>query len=101
MINIFRKLHRVTQRVFKGDVETLTSVRSRIREEFHSNKDVTDSEDIAKLLSDAREVEKILRERVVQAVMTEDNLYSMKIREETVLEDTPPLKPMDNSKKKQ
>lgn len=28
------------------------------------------------LLSDAREVEKILRERVVQAVMTEDNLYS-------------------------
>lgn len=58
-------------------------------------------------MSEARQIEKVLKERTVQAVLTEDNVYSefvyaaqcnvcnlyteMQIRDETVLENNSPL----------
>jgi hypothetical protein len=93
VLNVYRRLHRVCQRIYNGDITGLTAARLKIRIEFLKNKNVTDLDKISQLVMEAIGAEKFLRERVVQAVQDgDDEPYRMKIRPETILENSPPMK---------
>lgn len=71
---IFKRLHRTRQKVFKGDIETLVFAREKINEDFKINKDIQDPEKIKQLLRHAKTAEKELS-MVIQMVETSDNRF--------------------------
>lgn len=90
----YRRLHRARLKTFAGDTAALEAGRQRIRQEFVKNKHETDINKINELLSVGKDVEKMLRQAVVQGVYNvEKNSYELKVTKETLLQDNAPLPP--------
>ncbi|VUZ49300.1 unnamed protein product [Hymenolepis diminuta] len=72
-LDLFRKLHRTRQVVFKGDDLALCQTKKRINDEFRKNKDVTDQEKLNELWKFGEDVNLLLRKTVVQCVFDEES----------------------------
>lgn len=93
VLRVFKKLHRTRECVFKGDVKTLAAARTEINTKFRNNNNVSDENEIKKLIKLAEDVDKELRTNVVQAVEKEAGLYQVKIREEVPRLENVPFNP--------
>ena len=76
----FRRLMRARADLFQGDAYALDESRSKLREEFGAQREVSDPEQIAELLRGADEVEELLRENVVQGRLNERGNYAVKVK---------------------
>ncbi|XP_044726689.1 complex III assembly factor LYRM7 [Chrysoperla carnea] len=83
VLKIFKMLHRTRQQVFDGDLRALNAGRDKINLEFKQKKHVSNEESINELLKLAKDVNKELRESVIQAREVKPNVYAVKITEET------------------
>ncbi|XP_064400626.1 complex III assembly factor LYRM7-like [Halichondria panicea] len=91
ILRLYRKLHRTCRKVFVDDVEALNVFRRRIKDDFWKNRHMTEKEELTKVIDEATEAERFLRQNVVQLVQTNQDTYRVKIREDTVLNDNVPL----------
>eukprot|EP00118_Oscarella_pearsei_P006884 m.32223 g.32223 ORF g.32223 m.32223 type:complete len:100 (+) comp31604_c0_seq8:13-312(+) len=80
----YRRLLRTRMKVFKGDEEVLIAAKKRIRDEFVKNKYETDSKRKSQLLKIAKETDGILRQNVIQGVLTKSDTYRFQLTDETV-----------------
>ncbi|EDO32069.1 predicted protein [Nematostella vectensis] len=87
VLSCYRKLHRARLKTFQGDTLALEAGRQKIREEFAKNKNEADKTKIAELILTAEDVERMLRQNVVQAILQEKDKYKAKITEDTQLLD--------------
>ncbi|XP_047472582.1 complex III assembly factor LYRM7-like [Penaeus chinensis] len=97
VLGCFKQLHRTRLKVFEGDARALIAARQRINEEFAKNRNISDAEDVKKLVDFGHQVEEVLCKSVVQAVQKEDGVYTAKIREETTRLDNKPYNEMPES----
>nr|XP_027229573.1 complex III assembly factor LYRM7-like isoform X2 [Penaeus vannamei] len=74
-----------------------TAARQRINEEFAKNRNISDAEDVKKLVDFGHQVEEVLCKSVVQAVQKDDGVYTAKIRDETTRLDNKPYTEMPES----
>ena len=65
ILKVFKSLHKVVQKTFKGDKRALFEARQRINLEFRKK---TDPDEVKEKLAKCKEVELILKHQVVQAV---------------------------------
>ncbi|CAH8473460.1 unnamed protein product [Schistosoma margrebowiei] len=88
-LNIFKKLHRTCENVFKADIETLQAAREKINSEFRANRNETDAEKINELLKNAEDCETLIRTAVIQMELidAEKNVYRMNLREDLAYQD--------------
>ena len=61
VLSVFKRLHRTTRAVFRGDHAATAAARDRINSDFRENRDVTDKAVIARLVTLADDAEKIFR----------------------------------------
>ncbi|XP_042869393.1 complex III assembly factor LYRM7-like [Penaeus japonicus] len=94
VLGCFKQLHRTRLRVFDGDTNALIAARLKINEEFAKNRNVSDAENVKKLVEFGYQVEEVLCKSVVQAVQRDDGVYRARIREETTRLDNKPYSPM-------
>ncbi|KAG0721481.1 Complex III assembly factor LYRM7 [Chionoecetes opilio] len=98
VLGCFKQLHRTRLTVFEGDAEALAAAREQINATFHKNKNVSDGTAVEELLTLGRQVDEVLRTRVLQAVEKGDGLYSANIRPEVSKMDTgKPYMPMPDT----
>ncbi|EDW84394.1 uncharacterized protein Dwil_GK14109 [Drosophila willistoni] len=83
VLNAFKRLHRTRQHVFDGDIQALTAGRLKINESFRQNRDETKEDEIKKMIQLADDVSHELRTTVIQATKREDNVYELRISDET------------------
>ncbi|XP_063067412.1 complex III assembly factor LYRM7 isoform X2 [Engraulis encrasicolus] len=88
VLRVFRALHRTRQRVFKEDEKALTAARQKINEEFRKNMHEASGEKVEKMIKMASDVEKVLRQTVIQMEHVGDGLL-LRPREELLLENVP------------
>ncbi|XP_037947340.1 complex III assembly factor LYRM7-like [Teleopsis dalmanni] len=93
VLQIFKKLHRTRQVVFRNDERTLDAARKQINEAFFKSKNETDDAEINKMIKLAEAVEKELRTNVIQAVQKEDNVFTVEITKDTTKLDNFPFNP--------
>ncbi|XP_018648946.1 hypothetical protein Smp_092990 [Schistosoma mansoni] len=88
-LNIFKKLHRTCENVFKDDIETLQNAREKINSEFRANRNETDAEKINELLVKAEDCEILIRTTVIQMELidAEKNVYRMNLRDDLAYQD--------------
>lgn len=87
VLSVYRQLHRACRTVFQNDHEALNAARSKLRSEFCKNKHLMHQEEVEKLLAEAQEAKRFLLQNVVQAELTRDNVYRMRLTKDTALED--------------
>ncbi|XP_023609372.1 complex III assembly factor LYRM7 isoform X3 [Myotis lucifugus] len=97
VLQLFKRLHRTRQQVFKNDTRALEA-RVKINEEFKSNKNEASSKKIEELIKIGSDVELLLRTSVVQGIHTDHNTLKLVPRKDLLLEnvpycDTPTQKP--------
>ena len=61
VLSAFKRLHRTTRAVFRGDHAATAAAREEINANFRENKNVADEAEIAKLVTVADDAEKIFR----------------------------------------
>ena len=61
VLSVFKRLHRTTQSVFRGDPAPLAAARHKINADFRENRDVADQAKIDELVTLAADAEKIFR----------------------------------------
>merc|ERR1712117_397666 len=84
VLSAFKRLHRTTRAVFRGDHAATAAAREEINANFRGNKNVVDETEIAKLVTVADDAEKIFRERVIQAeLQPETGRYKVNVRDDT------------------
>ncbi|XP_006081647.1 complex III assembly factor LYRM7 isoform X2 [Myotis lucifugus] len=98
VLQLFKRLHRTRQQVFKNDTRALEAARVKINEEFKSNKNEASSKKIEELIKIGSDVELLLRTSVVQGIHTDHNTLKLVPRKDLLLEnvpycDTPTQKP--------
>uniref|UniRef100_G1NUT5 Complex III assembly factor LYRM7 n=1 Tax=Myotis lucifugus TaxID=59463 RepID=G1NUT5_MYOLU len=77
VLQLFKRLHRTRQQVFKNDTRALEAARVKINEEFKSNKNEASSKKIEELIKIGSDVELLLRTSVVQGIHTDHNTLSL------------------------
>ncbi|XP_002157966.1 uncharacterized protein LOC100211491 [Hydra vulgaris] len=87
----YRLLQRTCLQVFAGDTQALHQSRFKIKESFLANKNV-EPHKVEDLIVNAKETSEFLLENVLQARLTSDNVYKLKITEKTKLQDNVLLK---------
>ncbi|KAJ1769966.1 Complex III assembly factor lyrm7 [Coemansia sp. RSA 1813] len=89
----YRQLLKVQHKRFAGDAPVVLAAKEKTREEFESNRAVTDGKKIKKLLKHAADVELVIRSYVVQAPRNTDknNTYNIKFTSEHALRDRHPI----------
>ncbi|VVT49757.1 uncharacterized protein SAPINGB_P002428 [Magnusiomyces paraingens] len=87
VLQSYRNLLRSCKYLFANDVPRLTAALAEIRTRFHSDKSLSEPEEIAEKLQLAKDVNIILRQNVVQGVQdsADPNKYHLKIHKETEL----------------
>ena len=61
VLSAFKRLHRTTRAVFRGDHAATAAAREEINANFRENKNVVEETEIAKLVTVADDAEKIFR----------------------------------------
>ncbi|XP_026164343.1 complex III assembly factor LYRM7 [Mastacembelus armatus] len=89
VLSTFKALHRTRMAVFKDDNRALTAARLKINEEFRKNKNETSEENIKEMIKMGSNVERILRENVVQMEHVKENTLLLRPRESLLLENVP------------
>ncbi|XP_003727058.1 complex III assembly factor LYRM7 [Strongylocentrotus purpuratus] len=97
VLSLYKLLHRTSQKTFLGDAKALEAAQLRIRDEFNSNKDVSDPKALKKLLKTGQDVQLLLKTSVAQGIHKEDGRYSLRIHEHLLREDNAPF-PCDKDK---
>ncbi|KEZ43187.1 hypothetical protein SAPIO_CDS4857 [Scedosporium apiospermum] len=87
----YRNLFRATQVAFRGDQRLLIEARNRIREEFRAGASPSDP-DFQKRIQHAQEVASVLRANVVQGVQEENDVYRLRIHDQTERGDNDSIK---------
>ena len=75
VLQLYKQLHRTTRYVFKGDIASINTVSSKIREEFDKNRKVKSDTSVEELIKYGQEAEEILRKFVLQIEQVDDNTY--------------------------
>lgn len=78
----YRRLLRVSRVVFKDHDVAIKGAREELRSNFYKNKDVTDQEELKKLLVGIDEVEEMLKFNIVQGERNERGNYDVKLNKE-------------------
>ena len=81
-LQLFKQLHRTSQKVFSNDVNGLTAAQVKIREEFDKNKDVSEAKAVEELLKFGHEVNTVLAKKVVQLEQIEEHKFKANIRQD-------------------
>ncbi|XP_059554261.1 complex III assembly factor LYRM7 isoform X1 [Myotis daubentonii] len=89
VLQLFKRLHRTRQQVFKNDTRALEAARIKINEEFKSNKNEASSKKIEELIKIGSDVELLLRTSVVQGIHTDHNTLKLVPRKDLLLENVP------------
>ncbi|XP_069131339.1 complex III assembly factor LYRM7-like [Argopecten irradians] len=76
VLTCFRKLHKTKFAVFQDDDFAIKETRKRINEEFKKGKNETDPEKIEEMIKTAEDVDKLLRQTVIQARLVGEDRYS-------------------------
>ncbi|XP_049770880.1 complex III assembly factor LYRM7 isoform X1 [Schistocerca cancellata] len=98
VLKSFKTLHQARKRVFQGDEVALNAARTKINEEYRKNKHVTDVSAVQELVKLAHDVAKELRASVVQARKIKDDMFELRITEETYKLDNIPGMPFQRCK---
>ncbi|TID25150.1 mitochondrial zinc maintenance protein 1 [Venturia nashicola] len=91
----YRNLLRSTRIAFQGDIPTLLSARTAVRDNFNKNRTLpSSSPEFTEQIQYAQEVAKILRENLVQgrAVDGDGDRYKLRIHEHTERGDNDSIK---------
>ncbi|XP_060033679.1 complex III assembly factor LYRM7 isoform X2 [Erinaceus europaeus] len=88
VLQLFKTLHRTRQQVFKNDVRALEA-RTKINEEFKSNKSETSPKKIEELIKIGSDVELLLRTSVIQGIHTDHNTLKLVARKDLLVENVP------------
>ena len=75
----YRHLLRAVRDTFAGDAAALSTCRAEARKHFRANAAVADPARAARLVADALDAASFLRESVVQARLTGEGRYAMKV----------------------
>ncbi|XP_006000277.1 complex III assembly factor LYRM7 [Latimeria chalumnae] len=89
ILQLFKKLHRTRQQVFKDDSRMLEASRQKINEEFRKSKNETSPAKIAELLKVGADVEVILRTSIIQVVHTDSDKALLRPRKDVLLDNVP------------
>ena len=91
MLGAYRLLHRTCSQVFAGDTLALQQSRIKIKESFLVNKNAKPQQ-VEDLVISAKETSEFLLQGVLQAQLSSNNVYKVKITEKTKLFDNAMLK---------
>lgn len=81
-IRAFRIIMRAQRAAFRGDAHAQGIAVREIRAKFDEHRHVAATEEVARLAAEAEEAAEFLRLHVVQAELTEEGNYAMKLRKE-------------------
>lgn len=85
ILSIYRQLFRTAESTFDTDHVTLSAAFIKIRQEFKKNKSVTNENAIREHFATATSAEQYLREHIVQAELTSNNRFKLKLTEQHIL----------------
>ncbi|KAJ7520138.1 hypothetical protein O6H91_05G031700 [Diphasiastrum complanatum] len=80
--SVFRALLRARKRCFAGDEQMLNASAQQIRSEFDQHRQISDQNELHRLLQQARETVEFLALNVVQAKLNDRGNYEMKLSKE-------------------
>ena len=90
ILGLYKKLHRTTQKVFRGDPYAMGQAYNRVREEFEKHKRVTNPTTIEELVKLGESADEVLRKKVIQLEEIGENKYKVNVTEDTEFgENTP------------
>lgn len=81
-LQLYKQLHRTSQKVFKGDDFALYTVGNQIRGEFDKNRKLDNEKSIEEMVKFGHEVKEVLEKRVLQLELKDENKYHANIRQE-------------------
>lgn len=80
VLKLYKQLYITRNQTFQEDTPRLKTALDRLRNEFRLNKNETDNVKIEQLIKTGKEVDRILRNQVLQTVKVNDNLYKLKVK---------------------
>merc|ERR1711983_418278 len=81
-LQLYKTLHRTTQKVFRGDLVALNATQAKIRQEYEKNRYVESATAIDELIKFGYDVDDVLRKRVLQLEETNEKKYKANIRDD-------------------
>ena len=81
-LQLYKTLHRTTQKVFRGDLVALNATQAKIRQEYEKNRHVESATAIDELIKFGYDVDDVLRKRVLQLEETNEKKYKANIRDD-------------------
>lgn len=84
-LQAYRAALRATRVAFSGDDVVLKAARTKVREGFESNRELSDQAEVDKAVKELNEVAQFLVKNIVQGEQEEDGRYFLKFHEKTEL----------------